>query len=240
LVEPSARFEEFKIPLRESVRGFTEVSAIMGVPQWWPTGHRVGVVLAHGLSHDSSDPTLEHIQRELTERHCLTLRFNFPFGEAGKKRPDSPEILQRTFRAAINTMSRDPNATPAHLFIGGKGLGGQVAADLAGDRVRVDGVFLLGFPLHPPDKPELVDPGQLFRIIAPMLFLQGARDRHCDIDVLRQTLTRVGAPTSLQVIKDADHQFKVLKKSGRTEEEIREELLGCVATWIQKLSDTGA
>jgi hypothetical protein len=140
LVEPSARFEEFKIPLRESVRGFTEVSAIMGVPQWWPTGHRVGVVLAHGLSRDLSDPTLEHIQRELTERHCLTLRFNFPLGEAGKKRPDSPEILQRTFRAAINTMSRDPNATPAHLFIGGKGLGGQVAADLAGDRLRVDPV----------------------------------------------------------------------------------------------------
>ena len=88
-------------------------------------------------------------------------------------------------------------------------------------------------------KPELTDPAQLFRIISPMLFLQGARDRHCDLDVLRQTLTRVGAPTTLQVIKEADHHFKLLKKSGRTDEEIREELLGCVATWIQKLADLG-
>jgi hypothetical protein len=239
LVEPSARFEEFKIPLRESARGFTEVSAVMGVPQWWPTGQRVGVVLAHGLSRDLSDPILEHVQQELTERHCLTLRFNFPFGEAGKKRPDHPDVLQRTFRAAINALSRDPNATPAHLFIGGSGLGGQVAADLAGTRLRVDGVFLMGFPLHPPGKSELTDPGQLFRNIAPMLFLQGERDRHCDIDVLRQTLTRVGAPTTLQIIKEADHHFKTLKKSNRTDEEIREELLGCIAIWIQKLADIG-
>jgi predicted alpha/beta-hydrolase family hydrolase len=237
LVEPSARFEEFKIPLRESARGFTEVSAVLGVPQWWPTGQRVGVVLAHGLSRDLSDPMLEYLQKELTERHCLTLRFNFPFGEAGKKRPDRPEVLQRTFRAAIDALSRDPNATPAHLFIGGSGLGGQVAAELAGARLRVDGVFLMGFPLHPLGKVELADPGQLFRIISPMLFLQGARDRHCDLDVLRQTLTRGGAPTNLQVIKDADHHFKVLKKSERTEEEIREELLGCIANWIQKLAD---
>ncbi len=112
MVEPSARFEEIKIPLHESVRGVTEVSAVLGVPQWWPTGQRVGVVFAHGLGRDMSDPVLEFLQNALTERRCLTLRFNFPFGETGKKRPDPPEVLQRTFRAAIATMSQDPNAAP--------------------------------------------------------------------------------------------------------------------------------
>jgi hypothetical protein len=80
LVEPSARLEEIKIPLHESVRGVTEVSAILGVPQWWPTGQRVGVVFAHGLGRDLSDPVLEFLQSALTERRCLTLRFNLPCG----------------------------------------------------------------------------------------------------------------------------------------------------------------
>jgi predicted alpha/beta-hydrolase family hydrolase len=237
LVESAARYEEIKIPLRESVRGVTEVSAIMGVPQWWPTGQRVGVVLAHGASRDLSDPVIEYLQLALTERRCLTLRFNFPFGEAGKSRPDSPDVLQRTFRAAIATLARDPNAAPAHLFLGGKGLGGLVAAELAGARVRVDGVFFMGYPLHPPGKPELIAQEQLFRIIAPMLFLQGERDRHCDLDLLRRTLSRVGAPTMLQVVQEADQHFKVLKKSHRTDEQVSEELLAYLDAWIHKVAD---
>ena len=68
MVEPSARFEDLKIPLRESVHGLTEVSAVLGVPQCWPTGMQVGVVLAHGSARDMSDPVLESLQRELTER----------------------------------------------------------------------------------------------------------------------------------------------------------------------------
>ena len=237
MVEPSARFEEIKIPLRESIRGVTEVSAILGVPQWWPTGQRVGVVLAHGTLRDLSDPVIEYLQDALTERRCLTLRFNFPFGEAAKKRPDPPEVLQRTFRAAIATLARDPNAAPAHLFLGGKGLGGLVAADLAGARERVDGVFFMGFPLHPPGKPELIRPERLFRIISPMLFLQGERDRHCDLDLLRRTLSRVGAPTTLQVVQEADQHFKVLKKSHRTDEQVHEELLAYIDAWIHKVAD---
>ncbi len=237
MVEPSARFEEIKIPLHESVRGVTEVSAILGVPQWWPTGQRVGVVFAHGLGRDMSDPVLEFLQNAFTERRCLTLRFNFPFGETGKKRPDHPEVLQRTFRAAIATMAQDPSAAPARLFLGGKGLGGAVAASLAGDRARVDGAFFMGFPLHPPGKPELVSPEQLFRVISPMLFLQGKRDRQCDLDLLRRTLTRVGAPTTLQVLGEADHHFKVLKKSHRTEEAVQQELLAYIYAWVQKIAD---
>jgi hypothetical protein len=237
LVEPAARFEEIKIPLRESARGVSEVSAILGVPQWWPTGQRVGVVLAHGAGRDLSDPLLEFLQRSLTERRCLTLRFNFPFGESGKKRPDSAEVLQRTFRAAIATLARDPNAAPARLFLGAKGLGGAAAASLAGARVRVDGTFFMGFPLHPAGKPELVQPEELFRVISPMLFLQGERDRHCDLDVLRRTLTRVGAPTTLQVIEDADQHFKVLKKSSRSDDDVLEEMLAYIYAWIHKVAD---
>jgi predicted alpha/beta-hydrolase family hydrolase len=95
----------------------------------------------------------------------------------------------------------------------------------------------MGFPLHPAGKPELVSPEQLFRVISPMLFLQGERDRQCDIDVLRRTLTRVGAPTTLQVLGEADQHFRVLKKSRRTDEEVQEELLAYIYAWIQKIAD---
>jgi predicted alpha/beta-hydrolase family hydrolase len=235
VVEPSARFEQLKIALPEPVHGMAEVSGVLGVPRWWPTGSRVGLVIAHGTGTGLTDPLVEHLHRELTERRYLCLRFNFPFAEVQKRRPDSMQILRRTFRAAVAALARDPTAAPAHLFLGGKGLGGQVAAEIAGLRVRVDGLFMLGYPLHPQDKPEKVQAEQLFRVIAPTLFVQGTRDRRCDLDALRRTLTRVGAPTTLHACHEADRNFKVSKRSGRTEEEARDEILGAVDTWIQKV-----
>jgi predicted alpha/beta-hydrolase family hydrolase len=92
----------------------------------------------------------------------------------------------------------------------------------------------LASPPHP-GKPEKVQPETLFRIVSPMLFLQGTRDRRCDLDVLRRTLTRVGAPTALHAIQHADHQFAVPKKSGRKTEDVREEILGAIDGWIQKV-----
>jgi predicted alpha/beta-hydrolase family hydrolase len=235
VVEPSARFEELKIALPEPVHGLGKVSAVLGVPRWWPTGARVGVVIAHGSGADLSDPLVEHLHSQLTERRYLCLRFNFPFAEAGKKRPDSVPVLRRVFRAAISALGRDPNAAPAHLFLGGKGLGGRIAADLAGTRVRVDGLFLLGFPIHSQGKPEKVRADELFRVVSPMLFLQGTRDRTCDLDVLRRTLYRVGAPTTLHVCQEADRHFKLPKRSRRSEEDVREELLGAVDGWLRKV-----
>ncbi len=235
MVEPSARYDEIKIPLQEPVQGLEEVSGVIGIPRWWPTGSRVSVVLAHGSTEDMDDPLIESLHRELTEKRYLTLRFNFPFAELKKKRPDPFPVLRRALRSAIGALGRDPTAAPAHLFLGGKGLGGQIAADLAGGRVRVDGLFLLGYPLHPQGKPEAVRSEQLFRIISPTLFLQGTRDRTCDLDVLRRTLTRVGAPTALHVAEEADRRFKVPKRSGRTDEEVREELLRAIDDWIQRV-----
>ena len=238
MVEPSARFKQVKIPLPEPVHGLSEVSAVLGVPRWWPTGSRVSIAIAHGAGSDISDPLMEYLHRELTERRFLTLLFNFPFAEAKKRRPDPIQVLRLTYRAAIAALSRDPTAAPAHLFLAGAGLGGQIAAEIAGSRVRIAGLFLLGYPLHPPGKPEAVKAEGLFRVVSPALFLQGTRDRRCDLDVLRHTLARVGAPTNLHVCQDADHQFKVLKKSGRTRDEVNEELLGVIDGWIQKVLES--
>jgi len=234
LVEPSARYEEIKIPLLDPVHGLEEVSAVLGIPRWWPTGARVGVVLAHGLGSNMNDATLTQLHRDLTESRFLCLRFNFPFAEANKRRPDEMQVLRRCFRSAINLLARDPTAAAAHLFLAGKGLGGRVAAEVTISRVRADGLILMGYPLHPASKPDESSAEQLYRVVSPMLFIQGTRDRYCSVDTLRRTLGRVGAPTALHLVQEADHQFKVLKKSGRSEEEIGQEILNVTEGWMDK------
>lgn len=236
MVEPSARFEQVRIPLEEPVHGVESVSGVLGIPEWWPTGSRVGVVLAHGTARDLHDPVVEVLQRGLTERKYLSVRFNFPFAEAKKKRPDAAAVLERTFRSAIALLGRDPTAAPAHLFVGGMGLGGQVAAQVATARLRVEGAFFLAYPLHSRDDPEKnVRADALFRIVSPMLFVQGTRDRHCDLPTLRRTLARVGAPTMLHVVEGADQHLEVPKRAGRDLEDVLREVLDTLDTWFQRV-----
>jgi predicted alpha/beta-hydrolase family hydrolase len=233
VVEPSVRFEDVRIPLPTTVHGLEAVNGVLGIPEWWPTGSRVGIVLAQATQKE--DPLLESIQRGLTERAYLTLRFRFPYSEAGKKRPDPMPVLHRTYQAAVSILGRDPTAAPAHIITGGKNLGALVAAHAATSRVRVEGLFFLGYPLHKQDKPEEVRADRLFRVISPMLFVQGTRDRHCDLPTLRKTLARVGAPVQLHSVEDADHSFRVAKKSGRTPEEVQTEIMDTLANWIRSV-----
>ena len=233
MVEPSVRIEDVRIPLSVPVHGLEAVTGVLGIPVWWPTGSRSGVVLAQASPKE--DPLLESIQRGLTERSYLTLRFRFPYSEAGKKRPDPMSVLHRTYESAVAILGRDPTAAPAHIFTGGKNLGALVAAHAATSRVRVEGLFFLGYPLHKQDRPEEVRAERLFRVISPMLFLQGTRDRHCDLPTLRRTLARVGAPVQLYTVEGADHGFKVPKKLGRAPEEVESEIMTTLGNWIRSV-----
>lgn len=233
MVEQSPRFEELKIRLPDPVGNVGEVSAVLGIPEWWPTGSRVAVVLAHGSANNMDDPIIADMHRRLTEQKFLSLRFNFPFGEAGKRSgTDSVEVMERTFRAALSILGRDATQAPAHLILAGKGTGAAAAARLATARLRIAGMFFLGYPLHPQDRKEKPQAKDLFRITSPMLFVQGTRDRRCDIETLRTTLRGVGASTKLHVCEDADHNFKVPKRSLRSEEEVRDEAFEAVRHWL--------
>ena len=234
-MESTAQFEEISIPLPEPVHGCDSVQGALGIPEWWPTGERVAVVFAHGGPSSYEDPLIVTLARALTEKSYLTLRFNFPFAEAGKRSSaDSPEVLERGFRAALNVLGRDPTALPARLFVGGIGLGSRVAAGLVADRLHADGLFMLGFPLHPQDKPDKSDPEVLFRATSPMLFVQGTRDRRCNGAALRQALRRVGAPIELYDVDEADSAFHVPKKSGRTDEQVHAEIFGVLSGWLAR------
>jgi uncharacterized protein len=234
-MEPTAQFEELDIPLAEPIHGRESVRGVLGIPEWWPTGERVAVVIAHGSASSYEDPLVATLATGLAERSYLTLRFNFPFAEAGKRSSsDSPIHLERGFKAALNALGRDPTALPARLVVGGVGLGGRVAAGLVANRLRADGLFLLGYPLHPQDKPGQSDPEILYRATAPMLFVQGTRDRRCDGKALRSALRRVGAPIELHDVEEADSSFHVPKKSGRSNEDVQTEVFSVLANWIAR------
>jgi hypothetical protein len=225
-----------QIPLDEPAGDVESVSGVLGVPEWWPTGSRIGVVLAHGSGRDLDDPLIAALQHGLTERKYLALRFNFPFAQAKKTRPDPLPVLERVYRHAVAVLARDPSAAPAHLFIGGVGLGAHAAVQCAASRLRVDGVFSLGYPLHSRDNPQKnlhADP--LYRVVSPMLFVQGTRDRTCDLDTLRRTLTRVGAPKTLHTIDEADGALTVPKRSGRSAESVHAEILEAVDLWCRRV-----
>jgi predicted alpha/beta-hydrolase family hydrolase len=236
VVEQSPRFEALKLPLPEPIGGVEALSAVLGIPEWWPTGSRVAVAIAHGSAGNMDDPVIAEIHQRLTERRFLTLRFNFPFAEAGKRSgTDSMDVLERSFRAALAVFGRDASQAPAHLVLGGKGAGAAAAARLATARMRIAGLFFLGFPLHPQDRKEKVQAESLFRITAPMLFVQGTRDRRCDVETLRATLRNVGASTRLHVCEEADQNFKLPKRSLRSEEEVRHEVFDVVYDWINQV-----
>lgn len=230
-MEANAKYEKVKIPLREETQGIATVSGILGTPEWWPTGQRIGIVLAHGADSNMEDPLLAALQASLTAQRYLTLRFNFPFAEARltapsdensdtqkpkrgtKKKKSTPppidplEVLVDAYRSAILFMMRDSTNMPAHLFIGGRDIGGRAAAQLSSVRARINGVFYLGYPLHPPGKPKEANARDLFRVVSPMLFIQGSRNPYCEPEALRRTLLGVGAPTALRIIEDADENW---------------------------------
>jgi predicted alpha/beta-hydrolase family hydrolase len=236
VVEPSARFEQVKVPLPEPVNGLEHTSAVVGIPEWWPTGSRIAAVIAHDVASTMDDPLIIRLQEGLTQREILTLRFNFPFADTGKPDSiDSMEVLHRCYEAAVSLLIHGPAATPSRLLVGGKGLGAKVAASVASSRTSVEAAFFLGFPLHPLDRSDAIQADLLYRITSPMLFIQGTRDRRCDVNALRDTLRRVGAPTVLKICANADHGFRLPDDATRTNQELESEVLHVLLRWVEEL-----
>lgn len=229
-METTAKLEPVQVPVAPEIA----VSAVLGIPEWWPTGDRVGLVIGHDRPANMDQELLVHVHRALAELGVLTLRFNFPYAEQGKRRPDPEALLQRTFRAVIGFMLADPQNAPARIVLAGHGLGGRVAAEVIASGVKADGLILYSYPLHPVGKPGQARADALFRIICPMLFVQGTKDPTCRVERLREVMRRIGAPSTIRVVEDGDHAFGVAKRSPRTVQEVRDEVVGVSNGFIQR------
>ena len=191
------------------------------------------LVLAHGAGAGMSHPFMEAMADLLVGAGVSTLRFQFPYMEAGSRRPDRPATAHAAVRAAVKRAAKLAPALP--LFAGGKSFGGRMTsqAQALEPLPHVRGLVFLGFPLHAPDKPSVERAAHLSDIHVPQLFIQGTRDALAQARLIRGVVKRRGKRARLWPVKDADHAFGVLVRSGRTHEEVLGELAGVVAAWIK-------
>lgn len=207
-----------------------DVSAILLLPD----GARAMYVLAHGAGAGMEHSFLHAIAHELRTVGIASLRYQFPYFESGRSVPDPPAVLEATVRSAVNVAAEEAPGLP--LFAGGKSMGGRMTsqAQAGAPLPGVAGLVFLGFPLHPPKQPADTRAAHLSNVQIPMLFLQGTRDELADLSLLRPVCERLGDRAKLHIEDGADHSFHVLKRSGRTDEEVRASLISTIVQWIDE------
>ncbi|MDP9226884.1 MAG: alpha/beta fold hydrolase [Actinomycetota bacterium] len=194
-----------------------------------PEDGRAVLLLAPGAGGGMDGPFLKAVASGLAEHDLQVCRFNFGYTERGRRSPDKQPVLEATYRDVAEFMR--PVAGHRPLFLGGKSMGGRIASHIVADGQAAAGLIFLGYPLHPPGRPERMRDQHLRAIAVPMLFVEGTRDPFCPLETLDRALRKVEA-ASLVVIDDGDHSFKVRKTSGRSTEAAWQEVIDAVAAWV--------
>ena len=189
-------------------------------------------VLAHGAGAGMRHSFLGSIAAALAGRGVATMRYQFPYMEAGKRRPDTPAVAEATVRAVVSQGALAAPGLP--LIAGGKSFGGRMTSSAAASSLpEVRGLAFLGFPLHPPGRPGTRRADHLARVELPMLFLQGTRDQFAQTDLITGVCQRLGGRATLHPVEGADHSFGVLKSSGRTPAAVLEDLADTLVQWVR-------
>ena len=204
-----------------------------------PSEARALYVYGHGAGAGMEHAFMEASARALAARGVATFRYNFPYMELRRGRPDPAPVLQRSVRAAVEAAAAELPSLP--LFAGGKSMGGRMssAAQATAPLPGVRGLVFIGFPLHRPKRPSTERAAHLHAVPLPLLFLQGTRDEMAELDLIRGVVAELGPRATLHVVEGADHGFAVLKRSGRTGEEVIDEIAATAAAWMRRVIDPG-
>lgn len=188
------------------------------------------MVVAHGAGAGQASPFMVRTASGLAERGVIAATFDFAYIAAGKHVPDRPDGLERRWRDAIAEARATFAGLP--LYIGGKSMGGRIATHVAAENSDgIAGVVLLGYPLHPPGKPEQRRDAHLPSVAAPMLFVQGSRDAFGTADEIRALLPRLQRAT-LHEVNGGDHSFKVSGRGAPKPDAVLHGVLDVVRDWI--------
>jgi hypothetical protein len=190
------------------------------------------IVLAPGAGGGLDGAFMKRVARGLADHGLQVCRFNFGYTEKGRRSPDKQPLLEETYRDVVRSVR--PVAGRRPLFLGGKSMGGRIASHIVAGGEAAAGLILLGYPLHPPGRPDRIRDEHLRAIDIPMLFVEGTRDPFCPLETLERARGSITARTSVVVINDGDHSFKVPKASGRTTEAAWQEVIEAVARWVRE------
>ena len=193
------------------------------------------LIIAHGAGGPMHSPFIRFFHTELAKQGFIAVKFNFPYMEAGRKVPDRKDVLEESYRTTIE-QARNHIANGSRIFIGGKSMGGRIASQVAAaDATDVEGLFFLGYPLHPPGRVDQLRDQHLYKIKKPMLFMSGTRDSFARKDLLEKVIQRIGPNAQLHWIKGGDHSFKTPRsKSGISEG--TQEALTVLLEWLENTS----
>ena len=190
---------------------------------------RFGVILAHGAGGNMHADFISYFHQQIAQNGFACMKFNFPYSQAGRKSPDPQPVLIASYKKAIEAMPMD------RVVIGGKSMGGRIASYVADDE-RVVGLLFLGYPLHPPGKPDQLRDQHLYSIRKPMFFASGTKDPFARMDLLKSTIARIGKASTLHLIPEGGHSFEVPKNSGISKEQIYNRVLEAIIVWLDSMS----
>lgn len=168
------------------------------------------LVVGHGAGAGKDHPFLAGFCRAAAHEGIATLRFDFPYMAAGRRSPGPAAHAIDATRAAFDTAMSRAGGRP--VFAGGKSYGGRMASMAAAEGMPAAGLVFLGYPLHPPGKPDQIRADHLYGLRIPMLFLQGTKDPFAEPDVLGGVLRRLGARATLVRFEGAGHSLERSRK----------------------------
>jgi len=196
------------------------------------------VLLAHGAGAGMDAPPLVAVADALAAAGIPSLRFEYPYRTAGRRAPDRPPVLLAATREAVAELGRRSGLPVDRLVLGGRSMGGRFCSLVVADEaepVRVLGLLLLGYPLHPAGKPERRRDDHFGRLTLPALFVSGTRDALAPKTELEQSAVLIAGPVAFHWLETADHGFRPLKASGRTVDDVLREVAEASVAWVKAL-----
>jgi predicted alpha/beta-hydrolase family hydrolase len=196
----------------------------------------VALLLAHGAGAPMDSEFMAEVAAGIAERGVPVLRFRYAYMERAAREgrrlpPDRRPALEVAHLAALEELRQ--RLPDARIVLGGKSMGGRMSSLLAAEGVDCAGLAFLGYPLHPQGKPDRLRSEHFPACLQPALFLQGTRDKLCDLELLAEALELYGGSWQLEVYQDADHGFDVLKRTGLNASDVRARLAQDVVSWIE-------
>jgi uncharacterized protein len=201
----------------------------------------VTLILGHGAGAGQTSNFMVEFADALATRGIDIVTFNFLYSERKRRLPDPTGRLEQCYREVIEAVLNVLEFKENRLAIGGKSMGGRIASQVAAAEAGpVAGLVFLGYPLHPPGRPDRLRAEHLSRVKAPMLFVQGSRDAFGTPDELRPIIDRLAVRVDLHVVEGGDHSFKVPRKSGVRQDEVYRQIQDFIASWLRRMIAAGS
>ena len=192
------------------------------------------LILAHGAGAGQRHRFMVGFAHALAARQIDVITFNFLYTEQGRRLPDRGPALEACYRRVVETVAARVDSARRGLFIGGKSMGGRIATQIAAAdaALPIRGLVMLGYPLHPPGRPDQRRDRHLAAIERPMLFVQGSRDTFGTPAELMPALLELSPRPVLHIVEGGDHSFALAKRDASMQAAVLEDVQRVIADWI--------